>query len=77
MVTVYTHTSDQFSVFGSRAISCSVRETMYVLDGLLESETILRPREHSTDTHGYIEHLFGLCYLPGFSFMPRLRGLAD
>ena len=50
---------------------------MYVLDGLLESETILRPREHSTDTHGYIEHLFGLCYLLGFSFMPRLRGLAD
>ena len=30
-----------------------------------------------TDTHGYTEHLFGLCYLLGFSFMPRLRGLAD
>ena len=76
-VTVYTHTSDQFSVFGSRAISCSAREALYVLDGLLENDTILRPREHSTDTHGYTEHLFGLCYLLGFSFMPRLRGLAD
>jgi len=76
-VTVYTHTSDQFSVFGSRAISCSAREAVYVLDGLLENDTILRPREHSTDTHGYTEHLFGLCYLLGFSFMPRLRGLAD
>lgn len=76
-VTVYTHTSDQFSVFGSRAISCSAREAIYVLDGLLENGTILRPREHSTDTHGYTEHLFGLCYLLGFSFMPRLRGLAD
>jgi TnpA family transposase len=76
-VTVYTHTSDQFSVFGSRAISCSAREALYVLDGLLENDTILRPREHSTDTHGYTEHLFGLCYLLGFRFMPRLRGLAD
>jgi TnpA family transposase len=76
-VTVYTHTSDQFSVFGSRAISCSAREALYVLDGLLEHDTILRPREHSTDTHGYTEHLFGLCYLLSFSFMPRLRGLAD
>jgi TnpA family transposase len=76
-VTVYTHTSDQFSVFGSRAISCSAREAVYVLDGLLENDTILRPREHSTDTHGYTEHLFGLCYILGFSFVPRLRGLAD
>jgi TnpA family transposase len=41
------------------------------------SFAILRPREHSTDTHGDTEHLFGLCYLLGFSFMPRLRGLAD
>jgi TnpA family transposase len=76
-VTVYTHTSDQFSVFGARAISCSAREALYVLDGLLENDAILRRREHSTDTHRYTEHRFGLCYLLGFSFMPRLRGLAD
>jgi TnpA family transposase len=76
-VTIYTYTSDQFSVFGSRAISCSAREAVYVLDGLLENDTILRPREHSTDTHGYTEHLFGLCYLLGFSFMPQLRCLTD
>ena len=76
-VTVYTHTSDQYSVFGTRAISCSAREAVYVLDGLLENDTVLGPREHSTDTHGYTEHLFGLCYLLGYSFMPRLRGLAD
>ena len=76
-VTVYTHTSDQYSVFGTRAISCSAREAVYVLDGLLENDTILGPREHSTDTHGYTEHLFGLCYLLGYRFLPRLRGLGD
>ena len=76
-VAVYTHTSDQFSVFGTQAISCSLREAVYVLDGLLENDTVLRPREHSTDTHGSTEHLFGLCYLLGYTFMPRLRSLAD
>ena len=76
-VTVYTHTSDQYSVFGTRIISCSPREALYVLDGLLENNTILRLREHYTDTHGFTEHIFGLCYLLGYSFMPRLRDLAD
>ena len=53
------------------------REALYVLDGLLENDSVLRLREHSTDTHGYIEDLFGLCYLLGYSFMPRIRDLAD
>jgi len=39
--------------------------------------TILRPREHYTDTHGFTEQLFGLCHLLGFSFMPRLKDLKD
>jgi TnpA family transposase len=76
-VSVYTHISDQFTVFGTRVISCVPREALYVLDGLLENETVLRLREHSTDTHGYMEDVFGLCYLLGFSFMPRIRDLAD
>ena len=29
------------------------------------------------DTHGFTEHIFGLCYLLGYSFMPRLRDLSD
>ena len=74
-VSVYTHVSDQHSVFGTKVISCSPREAIFVLDGLLENNTILKPREHCTDTHGYTEHLFGLCYLLGYSFMPRLKDL--
>ncbi len=49
------------------------REAIYVLDGLLENDTVLRPSEHYTDSHGATEHLFGLCYLLGYSFMPRLK----
>lgn len=76
-ITVYTHVSDQFSAFSTRAISCSPREAIYVLDGLLENDTLLLPREHYTDTHGFTEQLFGLCHLLGISFMPRLKDLKD
>jgi hypothetical protein len=38
----------------------SGNNALYVLDGLLENDSVLRLREHSTDTHGYIEDLFGL-----------------
>jgi TnpA family transposase len=51
-INVYTHVSDQYSVFvASRAISCAPREAIYVLDGLLENDTVLRPREYFTDTN--------------------------
>jgi TnpA family transposase len=48
-----------------------------VLERAVGKDTLLRPREHFTDTHGFTEQLFGLCYLLGYSFMPRLRDLAD
>jgi TnpA family transposase len=74
---IYTHVSDQYSVFSTKVISCSPREALYVLDGLLENNTILKIREHTTDTHGYTEIVFALCYLLGYYFMPRIRDLKD
>jgi TnpA family transposase len=69
--------SDHFAAFGARVTSCAPREAIYVLDGLLENDTVLRPREHYTDTHGFTEQLSGLCHLLGYSFMPRLKDLRD
>lgn len=74
---IYTHVSDQYSVFSTKVISCSPREALYVLDGLLDNNTILQIREHTTDTHGYTEIVFALCHLLGFYFMPRIRDLKD
>jgi len=74
---IYTHTSDQYAVFSTKAISCSPREALYVLDGLLENNTILKIREHTTDTHGYTEIVFALCHLLGFYFMPRIKDIKD
>ena len=58
-------------------ISCSPREALYVLDGLLENNTVLSLKNHTTDTHGYTEIIFALCHLLGFYFMPRIRDLKD
>ena len=74
---IYTHVSDQYSVYSTKAISCNPREALYVLDGILENNTILKIREHTTDTHGYTEIIFALCYLLGYYFMPRIKDLKD
>ena len=74
---LYTHVSDQYSVFSTQVISCAPREALYVLDGLLDNNTILKIREHTTDTEGYTEIVFALCFLLGFYFMPRIKNLKD
>ena len=74
-ITIYTHLSDQHSVFSTQAICCAERKALYVLDGLLANDTVLGIKEHHTDTHGFTEQLFGLCYLLGYSFMPRISHL--
>jgi TnpA family transposase len=74
---IYTHVSDQYSVFSTKIISCSPREALYVLDGLLENNTILKIQAHTTDTHGYTEIVFALCHLLGFYFMPRIKDFKD
>ncbi|MCH9697456.1 MAG: Tn3 family transposase [Gammaproteobacteria bacterium] len=74
---IYTHVSDQYSVYSTKIISCSPREALYVLDGLLDNNTLLDIRAHTTDTHGYTEIIFALCHLLGFYFMPRIRDLKD
>jgi TnpA family transposase len=74
---LYTHTSDQHSVYATQAISCAPREACYVLGGILDNDSTLVIREHASDTHGFTEHLFGLCALLGIAFLPRLKDLPD
>lgn len=77
VISIYTHMSDQFSVFNTQVISCGVREASFVLDGLLNNPMISNSHVHCTDTGGFTHQLFALCYLLGFSFQPRLKDLAD
>ncbi len=43
-----------------------------MLEGLLEQETGLNPTEIMTDTAGASELVFGLFWLLGYQFSPRL-----
>ena len=64
-------------VYATLAISCAPREARYVLSGILGNDTTLVIREHTSDTHRFTEHLFGLCALLGIALMPRLKDLPD
>ena len=74
-LTFYTWTSDQYSQYGSKVISSTVRDATYVLDEILDNQTDLPILEHTTDTAGYTEIVFALFHLPGLQFAPRIRDL--
>jgi len=76
-VTFYTLVSDQYAPFHTKVINAAVRDATHVLDGLLYHESDLRIEEHYTDTAGFTDHVFALCYLLGFRFAPRIRDLTD
>lgn len=73
----YTHVSDQYAPFHTKAINVGVRDATYVLDGLLYHESDLNIEEHYTDTSGFTDHVFALMHLLGFRFAPRIRDLND
>ncbi|SNR88157.1 Tn3 family transposase [Hymenobacter mucosus] len=76
-VTYYNFTSDQFTGFHGIVIPGTLRDSLFILAGLLEQQTSLDPREIMTDTHGYSDVVFGLFSLLGYRFSPRLADLPD
>ncbi|HGW7881141.1 TPA: Tn3 family transposase [Escherichia coli] len=75
--TFYTHISDQYAPFHTKVVNVGLRDSTYVLDGLLYHESDLRIEEHYTDTAGFTDHVFALMHLLGFRFAPRIRDLVD
>src|SRR5215472_13702832 len=76
-VTYYNFISNQFSGFHGIVIPGTLGESPYLLDGLLEHNTELQPQQIITDTAGYSDLIFGLFWLLGFQFSPRLADLGD
>lgn len=73
----YTHISDQYPPLSTRVVNVGVRDSTYVLDGLLYHESNLRIEENCTDTAGFTDHVFALMHLLSFRFAPRIRDLGD
>jgi len=74
---IYTHIADNYAPFSTNMVNVGVRDSTYVLDGLLYHESDLRIEEHYTDTAGFTDHVFALMHMLGFRFAPRIRDLGD
>ncbi len=74
-VTYYNFTSDQFSGFNAIVIPGTVRDSLYILEGLLEQQTSLNPVEIMVDTAGTSDLIFGLFWLLGYQFSPRIADI--
>ena len=72
---IYSWTSDQYSQYASKVVTATVRDATHTLDGILGNQTVLPIEEHTTDTHGYTEMIFGTYDLLGLRFSPRIRDL--
>jgi TnpA family transposase len=71
-VTYYNFTSNQFTGFHGIVIPGTPRDWYYILEGLLEQETSLRPVEITSDTAGASAMGFATFRLLGWQFSPRL-----
>jgi TnpA family transposase len=76
-VTYLNFVSDQATGFHAIVVPGTLRDALYILDGLLEQNTSLDPRQIVSDTHGYTDIVFGLFRLLGYQFSPRLADLPD
>jgi TnpA family transposase len=74
---VYTHLSDRYGSFHAKVISATASEAPHVLDGLVTTGTDPDGHAHYTDTGGATDHVFALCHLLGYRFVPRIRDLRD
>ncbi|MEO9031171.1 MAG: Tn3 family transposase [Ktedonobacteraceae bacterium] len=74
-ITLINYTSDQFSGFQNMVVTGTIRDSLFVLEGLLHQETSLRPKELMTDTASYSDIIFGLFHVLGYQFSPRLADL--
>jgi TnpA family transposase len=73
----YVNVSDTYIALFSSFISCGVWEAVYILDGLLENKSDIRPDTLHADTQGQSEPVFGLAHLLKIKLMPRIRNWKD
>jgi len=76
-VTFFNFMSDQFTGFHHIVIPGTLKEALFILDGLLDQQSPLQPTEIMTDTNSYTDIVFGLFWLLGFQFSPRLADIKD
>ncbi len=71
-VTLLGTTADHYAGLHTIVITGTQPDAPYILDGLLDPQTSVRPREIVTDTAGYTDVIFGLFRILSYQYSPRL-----
>lgn len=73
----YHHVADKYIALFSHFIPCGTWEAVYIIEGLLENKSDLKPETIHGDTQGQSTPVFALSYLLGIKLMPRIRNWKD
>ena len=76
-ITYLNYMSDLSTGFHGMVVPGTLRDSLFLLDGLLENKTSLDPKEVTSDTAGYSDVIFGLFFLLGYQFSPRLADAGE
>lgn len=74
-MTYYNFLTDQFTGFHGIVVPGTLRDSLFLLDGILEHQTSVEIKEVMTDTAGASEIVFALFWLLGYAFSPRLADI--
>lgn len=69
----YYHVSDQYIALFCNLISWAAHESIYLLDGVVENDSDVRPKKIHGDSWAQSEVLFGISPLLSISVMPRIK----
>jgi TnpA family transposase len=73
----YYYISDTYIALFSRFIPVGVWEAVYLIQGLLDQQSKVKPSQVHTDTQGQALPVYALAHLFGFVLMPRVRNWRD
>ncbi|KAB8139570.1 Tn3 family transposase [Chloroflexia bacterium SDU3-3] len=73
----YHHVADTYVAIFSHFIPCGVWEAVYLIEGLLQNTSDLRPTKVHADTQGQSTPVFALAHLLGIELLPRIRNWKD
>ena len=74
-VTYYNLVSDQFTGLNAITVPGTLRDSLVLLSVVLEQETELEPIEIMTDTGAYTDVIFGIFWMLGYQFSPRIADI--
>lgn len=76
-ITYLNYISDHSTGFHGIVVPGTLPDSLFMLDGLLEHQTSVDPKEITSDTAGYSDVIFGLFSLLGYQFSPRLADAGE